>query len=182
MTENDGKYKKCVWIRFLALNVPYFMQSFGKIVGAVSEKLLQTHARTHGRRQFYRTLRFSTGDQKSAIFFHILAVFYKNVVDSTQRLKNNFLITLAYMRSNLRLRRTQASATAVVLLNMHTACCTLVRSPLCPTLVAGSWYPPTGEGGWTFGSYLSSDVLMHRNKGCWKHSLECAMPSSADIL
>ena len=37
--ENDVKYKKSAWIGFLALNVPYFMRSFRKIVGAVSEKL-----------------------------------------------------------------------------------------------------------------------------------------------
>ena len=49
MTENDGKYQKSAWIRFLALNVPYFMPSFRKIVGAVSEKLLRTDGRTDGR-------------------------------------------------------------------------------------------------------------------------------------
>ena len=37
MTENDGKYQKSAWYIFLALNVPYFMPSFRKIVGAVSE-------------------------------------------------------------------------------------------------------------------------------------------------
>ena len=39
MTENDGKYQKSAWYIFLLLNVPYFMQSFRKILGAVSEKL-----------------------------------------------------------------------------------------------------------------------------------------------
>ena len=37
--ENDVKYQKSAWIGFLALNVPYFMRSSRKIVGAVSEKL-----------------------------------------------------------------------------------------------------------------------------------------------
>ena len=65
MTENDGKYKKSAWYIFLALNVPYFMRNFRKIVGAVSEII--RNGRTDGRRLFYRTLRFSTGDQKSQI-------------------------------------------------------------------------------------------------------------------
>ena len=35
--ENYVKSQKSAWIGFLVLNVPYFMPSFGKIVGAVSE-------------------------------------------------------------------------------------------------------------------------------------------------
>ena len=62
---HEAKYvnsQKSAWIGFLVLNVLYFMPSFGKIVGAVSEKLpLRTDAR---RTRFYRTLRFSTGDQQ----------------------------------------------------------------------------------------------------------------------
>ena len=46
---NDVKYQKSAWIGFLALHVHYFMPSFRKIVGAVSEKLFRTDARTHGR-------------------------------------------------------------------------------------------------------------------------------------
>ena len=46
---NVVKYKKSAWIGFLAFNVPYFMPSFIKIVGAVSEKLFRTDGRTDGR-------------------------------------------------------------------------------------------------------------------------------------
>ena len=51
MTENDGKNQKSAWYNFLALNVPYFMQNFRKIVGAVSEIIRdeRTHARTNER-------------------------------------------------------------------------------------------------------------------------------------
>ena len=63
---NYVKNKKSAWIRFLALIVPYFMPCFRKIVGAVSEIIrnARTHGRTDARRLFYRTLRFSTGDQQ----------------------------------------------------------------------------------------------------------------------
>ncbi|KAF3857468.1 hypothetical protein F7725_009327 [Dissostichus mawsoni] len=44
---------------------------------------------------------------------------------------------LAYIRSNLWSRRAQASAMAVVLLSMHTALCTLARSP--PGTTVGGW-------------------------------------------
>merc|ERR550534_1695852 len=44
---------------------------------------------------------------------------------------------LAYMRSNLWSRRAQASATAVVLLNMQTARWTLAKSP--PGTTVGGW-------------------------------------------
>ena len=47
---NVVKYQKSAWIGFLVLNVPYFMPSFRKIVGAVSEKLFRTDGRTDGRR------------------------------------------------------------------------------------------------------------------------------------
>ena len=36
--ENDVKNKKSAWIGFLVLNVPYFVPSFGKIVGAHSSE------------------------------------------------------------------------------------------------------------------------------------------------
>ena len=46
---NYVKSQKSAWIGFLVLNVPYFVPSFGKIVGAVSEKLpLRTDGRTNG--------------------------------------------------------------------------------------------------------------------------------------
>ena len=45
--QNDAKYQKSAWIGFLVLNVPYFIPSFRKIVGAVSEKLPeQTNGQT----------------------------------------------------------------------------------------------------------------------------------------
>ena len=50
---NNVKYKKSAWIGFLALHVPYFIPSFRKNFGAVSEELLRTDAHTdactHGR-------------------------------------------------------------------------------------------------------------------------------------
>ena len=39
---HEAKYvksQKSAWIGFLVLNVPYFVRRFGKIIGAVSEKL-----------------------------------------------------------------------------------------------------------------------------------------------
>ena len=42
----------------------YFVPCFGKFFGAVSENEPE---RTNGRRRFYRTLRFSTGDQQGSL-------------------------------------------------------------------------------------------------------------------
>ena len=48
--ENGPKSQKSAWIGFLVLNVPYFVPSFGKIVGAVSENEPErTDERTNGR-------------------------------------------------------------------------------------------------------------------------------------
>ena len=49
-SENDVIYQKSAWCIFSALNVPYFMQNFRKIVGAVSEiiRYVRTNERTDG--------------------------------------------------------------------------------------------------------------------------------------
>ena len=58
ITKITTNIKNPLWIGFLALNIPYFIQNFRKIVGAISEII--RYARTDERGWFYRILRFST--------------------------------------------------------------------------------------------------------------------------
>ena len=69
----------------MALNVPYFMPSFRKIVGAVSEKLLRTDGRTHGRTHggdFIGPFGFQPGTNNIAFIARIQAIEAIKVIEN----------------------------------------------------------------------------------------------------